>query len=109
MTRESVCRPTENGMTMSGAFRRGVMAPILLALALPLTVPCQAEPANDEDLATLQADVKKAFKDQVTPFVRNYCVTCHGNRKSKGGVNFESAVKYPGNAGFAKHWKNALT
>src|SRR6185503_17561970 len=38
-----------------------------------------------------------------------YCVTCHGNRKSKGGVNFESAVKYPGSAGFAKHWKNALT
>jgi hypothetical protein len=82
---------------------------LLWGVALFPARPCNAEPPDDRNLAALQADVTKAFKDQVTPFVKYYCVTCHGNRKSKGGVNFESAVKYPGNAGFAQHWKNALT
>ena len=86
-----------------------MMAMILLGAAIPLSVRAQAEPTPGKGLEALQADVKKAFKDQVTPFVKNYCVSCHGNRRSKGGVNFESAVKYPGNAGFAKHWKNAIT
>ena len=85
------------------------MALILSGVALPLARPGRAEPANDRDLAALQAEVKKGFRDQVTPFVRTYCVTCHGNRKSKAGVNFESALKYPGNPGFSKHWKQALT
>ena len=85
------------------------MALILSGVALPLARPGRAEPANDGDLAALQAEVKKGFRDQVTPFVRTYCVTCHGNRKSKAGVNFESAPKYPGNPGFSKHWKQALT
>src|SRR5262249_33751383 len=84
-----------------------VVAAILFALSL--AAPCKAEPASDADYAALQAEVKKAFREQVTPFVKNYCVTCHGNRKSKAGVNFESAVKYPGEPGVAKHWKQALT
>ena len=57
-------------MTMSRAFRRGAIALILSGFA-PLVGLCRAEPASDADLAALQADVKKAFKDQVTPFVRN--------------------------------------
>ncbi len=82
---------------------------LVAALALPLTALGQSPPADETDLAALQAEVKTAFRDQVTPFVRTYCLSCHSNRKSKGGVNFESALKYPGNAGFAKHWRNALT
>src|SRR5688572_15746928 len=93
-------------MTMSGSFRRGVIA---LILALPLSRPCKAEPVNDGDSAALQAEIKKSFQGSVTPFVKTYCVSCHGNRKSKAGVNFESALKYPGNPGFSKHWKNAIT
>lgn len=84
------------------------MAMTLFGLALPLTGHCQAEPANDADLAALQTEVKNAFRDRVTPFVRTYCLECHGSRP-KAGVNFLSALKYPGNAGFAKHWKQAIT
>ena len=96
-------------MTMPGTHRSGLRAALLLGFACALAVPGQAQSADETEFAALQADVKAAFKDKVTPFVRTYCLACHGNRKSKGGVNFESAVKYPGNAGFAKHWKNALT
>ncbi len=95
-------------MTMPRPFRSGVMAAIVFGFALPLTVPCRAQPATDSDLETRQADIKKSFRDEVTPFVTNYCVKCHGNR-AKAGINFLSALKYPGNAGFAKHWKAAIT
>jgi hypothetical protein len=85
------------------------MALMLWGLALPLPGIGQTEPSDNANLVALQAEIKKAFQGQVTPFVRTYCVSCHGNRKSKAGVNFESALKYPGNAGFSKHWKNAIT
>ena len=85
------------------------MAVLLSSLALPLAGIAQTPPATETEFAALQSEVKTAFRDQVTPFVKTYCLSCHSNRRSKGGVNFESALKYPGNAGFAKHWKNALT
>ncbi|MBL9190022.1 MAG: DUF1592 domain-containing protein [Opitutaceae bacterium] len=81
---------------------------ILLGVALPALLRGQPAPGVDANLAALQADVQKAFRDQVTPFVKTYCVSCHGTRP-KGGVNLISALKYPGNAGFAKHWKQAIT
>jgi hypothetical protein len=93
---------------MSGTFRSGVIAVILFGAAGPLARPCKAEPPDDGDFAALQADAKDTFRDRVTPFVTKYCVDCHGNRKSKAGVNFQSALKYPGNYGFSKHWKQAL-
>lgn len=81
---------------------------ILVVLAAALR-PAHAQSPTADDPAARQAEVKKAFREQVTPFVKAYCLNCHSNRKSKGGVNFESALKYPGNAGFAKHWKQALS
>ena len=95
-------------MTMSGIFRRGVIALILFGFALPLAGPCRAEPSDDGDFAALQAELKKSFRDRVTPFVTKYCVDCHGNRKSKAGVNFQPAFKDPGHPGFSKQWKQAL-
>lgn len=35
-------------------------------------------------------------------------MNCHGNRKSEGGVNFEPALKAPGQAAFSQRWKQAL-
>lgn len=101
--------PNENGMTQSELLRRGVIAAVLLGLTLPLATSGRAAPANDTELATLQTEIKKSFREKVTPFVKTYCLSCHSNRKSKGGVNFESALKYPGSAGFSKHWKQAAT
>jgi hypothetical protein len=83
----------------------------LCGLALLLITPCQAEPAQDDgdkEFAALQADAKKVFEKGVTPFVNNYCVECHGNRRSKGGLNLEVALKNPGNTASSKQWKQAL-
>lgn len=75
---------------------------------MALQFPCQAESSEDAELAKLQGDIKKSFRESVAPFVKEYCQQCHGNRRSKGGINFEAALKNPGAAGFSKHWKQAL-
>src|SRR6266550_5506124 len=95
-------------MRMLGTFGSGVMTVTLLGFAVSPTLPCQAEPAGDADLAALQASAKKTFRESVAPFVTNYCVQCHGNRKSKAGINFEVALKHPGDAAFSRPWKQAL-
>ncbi len=66
--------------------------------------------ANDDDaeFTALQADAKKSFAEGVGPFVKNYCVQCHGNKKKKSGLNFEAALKNPGNPTYRKHWKQAV-
>lgn len=86
------------------------MAIALTSLAFTASMPCQAEPApaEDKDFAANLADAKKSFRDHVAPFVKEYCVQCHGNRRSKGGLNLEVALKNPGNAASNKRWKQAL-
>jgi hypothetical protein len=84
------------------------MAMILFGLAFSPARPGQAEPADDVDFAALQAEAKKSFREGVTPFVKTYCGECHGDKKKKGGVNFQSALSRPGDAASSKQWKQAL-
>ncbi|HKS37245.1 MAG TPA: DUF1592 domain-containing protein [Verrucomicrobiae bacterium] len=84
------------------------MAVTLLSLALSLALPCRAEPADDGDLAALQADARKSFKEVITPFVDTYCTRCHGQNRQKGGINFGPALKKPGESASSKRWKQAL-
>jgi mono/diheme cytochrome c family protein len=90
-------------MSLSAAFHRGVIALILTGCVLP----CHAEPATESALAALQTELKNTFRDRVTPFIKTYCIDCHGSRP-KGGINFLPALKDPGNPAFSKPWKQAL-
>ena len=87
-----------------------MIALALLGLASSLAAPCLAEPKIDDDkeFAALQADAKKSFKDGVAPFVKTYCTNCHGSKKRKGGLNFEAALKKPGNTTSRRQWKQAV-
>src|SRR5438093_7677671 len=95
-------------MTTAGTFRSGVMGLILFAFAFSRTMPCQAEPPDDRNFAALQADAQKTFRESVSPFITTYCIDCHGNKKRKGGFNFQPALKRPGGADSNKLWKQAL-
>jgi hypothetical protein len=86
----------------------GVISLTLLASALSLTLHSSAEPASDASFAALQADARKSFKDVVTPFVDTYCSRCHGQKRQKGGINFEPALKKPGETASSKRWRQAL-
>jgi hypothetical protein len=95
-------------MTIRGALRSHMMAMVLLACGLCLAVSGKGEPADAGDFATLQANAKKSFRDGVTPFVKTYCTDCHGEKKRKGGINFQPALVNPGDAASSKRWKQAL-
>ena len=76
-------------------------------LAVTLILPLSARSADDPEFAALQADAKKSFNEHVAPFVRNYCLVCHGNRRTKGDLNLEQALKQPGDAPSSKKWLQA--
>jgi hypothetical protein len=84
------------------------MAILVLSLAFIHELPCAAGTAEDKESAARVAETKKAFKQHVEPFVKNYCVECHGNRRSKSGINFEVAMRKPGDAAFSQKWTQAL-
>ena len=71
-------------------------------------MPSDAGAAYEDDFAALEADAQKSFSESVTPFVKNYCADCHGDRKMKGGITFSPGLKNPGGAAAAKRWKQAV-
>lgn len=79
-----------------------------IALVLALVAPCRAE--TDEgsvNEATLRVDARKTFKTKVAPFVKKYCIDCHGTRP-EGGINLKSALDSPESATSFLHWKKAV-
>lgn len=78
------------------------------ALFLPLAMPCQAENADHRDLTAIQAEVKRSFRDGVSPFVKKYCQECHSSKRSKGGINYEVALKNPADPTSSRRWRQAL-
>lgn len=84
------------------------MALAILSLGLVLMMRDSAKADDDTEFAALQKDAQESFKKGVAPFIKEYCVECHGNRRSKGGLNFEVAVRKPGDAAFSEKWKQAI-
>lgn len=102
------CRPF---MTWSGI---GSGLKLIQSLALGAATlfvfshAAMAEEVADAEFAALQADAKESFKKGVAPFVKEYCLECHGNRRTKGGLNFEPALKNPGESSAARKWMQAF-
>jgi len=64
--------------------------------------------ANAEaQVAELRAEAQRAFDKDVAPFVKSFCIECHSNRRTKGGLNFEPALKKPGEASASRKWWQA--
>lgn len=66
---------------------------------------------EDAEFKKQQAAAQAAFRDGITPFLRDYCMECHGARKPRGGVNFGPMLKgkEASSAAFRKHWQLSLT
>ena len=94
-------------MTNTGTFRSGVLAAVLCGFALPGLNAAEAV-VDDNAFASLQAETKKTFQNQVAPFIKNYCTDCHGDKKMKGGITFSPALKNPADPASTKKWKQAL-
>lgn len=90
---------------------------MLLRVSLLLWVPllcgfprsaAATGPDGDAEFAAARTAALKTYKDQVAPFIATYCTRCHGEKKKKGGVTFEYAVKTPGSSAFRNLWKQAV-
>lgn len=75
-------------------------------MAFPSTVTA----AKDDVPEKKRAEILKTFRNDVTPFLNNYCIECHGknNRIKQGDVSFANALKRPGAGEFRKQWLAAL-
>lgn len=84
--------------------------PGLLGLGslLLLVAPCTGETGEGQAFAELQSQAKESFKKEVTPFITDYCFKCHSNKRQKGGINFQPALKTPGSSASGKRWKQAI-
>ena len=40
--------------------------------------------------------------------MKSYCIECHSSRRTKGGINFDPALKSPGEASASRKWMQAL-
>ena len=67
-----------------------------------------AEGQEDAEFIAKRATAQEAFRKDVAPFIESYCLECHGNRRSKAGLNFEVAVKKPGDSAFGQKWTAAV-
>lgn len=62
-----------------------------------------------DPFAARKASAEEFFRERVTPFIKNYCIDCHQNRRpTEAGVNFSPALKHPGHAAFSHQWRKAV-
>ncbi|MEZ6088428.1 MAG: DUF1592 domain-containing protein [Pirellulaceae bacterium] len=67
-----------------------------------------AVPLDDaRNEAELRADAERILKKKVEPFVKKYCISCHGTRP-EAGINLQSAISSPGATSSSLHWKKAV-
>ena len=88
----------------------GTTPPVVKA---PSTAPAKtASPAVKPSIAAAAlspaVEVQKTFKDKIIPFIKTYCFECHGDRKMKGGVTFNPALKNPADPANLRRWKLGL-
>lgn len=57
--------------------------------------------------AELRADAERILKKKVEPFVKEFCVSCHGTRP-EAGINLLSAIQSPGTTSSFLHWQKAV-
>lgn len=93
-------------MTVTGLYWRIIVALAQACLALSVVSSCAA--MDDREFASVQKEVKEAFRKELSPFVKNYCSACHGKKRRKANLNYEKALGDPGSAMFRRHWKRAL-
>lgn len=79
------------------------------AMILSIIPPCMAETDDENpEEASLRAEARRIFKENVEPFVKEYCTRCHGGGRAKADINLEVALKDPGRGSAFLHWKKAV-
>ena len=57
--------------------------------------------------SAVESENAKSFRERVQPFLRKYCVECHGRETHEGEVNFEALKSFSAAIGERKTWERA--
>ncbi len=52
--------------------------------------------------------MENTYRNEVIPFLKTYCVDCHGGKKRKGGLDFTKMFKRPEAGELRRQWQIAL-
>jgi hypothetical protein len=75
----------------------------------PEPVPSPEKPENPADAAAPEPDpLEHRFTADVRPFVARYCVSCHGPRKPKGGLDLSGATTVAAVMSDPRRWGQIL-
>ncbi len=55
-----------------------------------------------------RADLEKTYRDSVRPFIETYCIACHGNGKTRGGLDLAPFTTVEAVAKDFPHWVAVL-
>src|SRR4051812_21078806 len=103
--------------SFSSEQRRMIVPPDLRRLVVSGTiavVACfgparfHAVSAGEPQTEDRRNEAERVYRDEVTPFLKTYCVRCHGSGRAKGGVRFTNIMKRPEAGEFRRQWQTAL-
>ncbi len=100
-----------SSVASSYLFRCNSQAPVALGFCLILCLisPSGLTAGDAADHPTRKAEAETFFEERVTPFIKDYCLPCHQNKRpTQAGVNFSPALKAPGHAAFHDQWSRAV-
>ena len=64
--------------------------------------------AGDAQAEDRRREAEELYRNEVTPFLKTYCVKCHGSGKTKGGISFTNMMKRPEAGELRRRWQIAL-
>lgn len=76
----------------------------VLALAIS---PADPGAKAEAEIEAKRKAVTEVFRTEVTPFLKNYCVECHGSKRFKAGVNFTGMMQRPAAGEIRRKWQTA--
>lgn len=64
--------------------------------------------AADVAAETRRKDLVATYRNEVVPFLKTYCVDCHGTKKRKAGLDFTKMFQRPEDGQFRRVWQLVL-
>ena len=81
-------------MIISVCSLRRLLPLLVTGLACHGSAKAAAADAEEAELQARRAAVRKSVNAELTPFLKTYCMDCHGNNnKRKGGIDFQKLLQ----------------
>lgn len=84
------------------------MTVAMLAWLMPAMTLAIAPAESEAEFDAKRKSAAEVFRTEVTPFLKSYCMDCHGNKRPQGGLNFTVLYRRPAAGEFRHSWQTAV-